>query len=93
MHAAHRILYRLRPELFAPTIKRARAKRLKTKAKIPPTVRAAVLERDGHQCVTCGSGDDLTLHHVIPRKDGGKNAADNLVTLCVDCHIRQHQSG
>lgn len=25
-------------------------------------------------------------HHVVPRRDGGSNELDNLITLCVPCH-------
>jgi HNH endonuclease len=44
--------------------------------------RAAVLERDGHCCRRCGRTDGLTLHHVIPIRDGGGNSGGNVVTLC-----------
>lgn len=30
------------------------------------------------------------IHHVLPRKLGGSNAADNLVTLCEGCHSLIH---
>lgn len=53
---------------------------------IPAAVRAAVYERDGHACVTCGSGDDLTLDHVVPWSRGGSDAADNLQTMCRPCN-------
>jgi hypothetical protein len=33
----------------------------------------------------------LVVHHIIPRKNGGKNKPENLITLCHDCHTTLHQ--
>jgi 5-methylcytosine-specific restriction endonuclease McrA len=59
---------------------------------IPAVVRATVLERDNHQCVSCGNAGDnrLQLHHVIFRSQGGDHDEENLVTLCFDCHEDVH---
>lgn len=46
-----------------------------------------VTSRDG-ACVRCGSTHRLSAHHVIPRRDGGPDEPDNLVSLCVSCHAR-----
>ena len=48
-------------------------------------LRAAVRARDGG-CVRCGPRAGLEVHHVVPLADGGSNSADNLVTLCRECH-------
>jgi hypothetical protein len=54
---------------------------------IPKAVREAVLKRDNYRCRRCGKEDNLTLHHVIPRGQGGKHVEDNLVTVCwMPCH-------
>ena len=95
MIPAHRILQRVRPELFkveltSPCTRRSPGYPNKTKGAISPTMRAAVLERDDHQCCQCGAGENLTLHHIKLRKDGGKNVADNLITLCRTCHEAEH---
>ncbi|MBX7532629.1 HNH endonuclease [Qipengyuania sp. 1XM1-15A] len=68
--------------------------------KIADPVRIEVLERDGFACRVCGwtrdkaSRDDprrlLELHHVHEHRDGGKNEADNLVTLCNVDHDEVH---
>ena len=95
MIPAHRILRRVRPDLFKVELTSRCMRRSpyfpnRTKGAVAPTVRAAVLERDGHQCSQCGTGENLTLHHIKPRKDGGKNVADNLITLCRRCHDAEH---
>jgi hypothetical protein len=48
--------------------------------------RAAVRRRDGNRCVNCGSGDRLSVHHVVPARLGGSDAMANLATMCVRCH-------
>jgi hypothetical protein len=63
------------------------------RATIPPSVRAAVLARDRHRCATpgCRSTMFLEVHHVVSRQRGGSNRADNLVTLCSQCHAFAHE--
>jgi hypothetical protein len=49
------------------------------------TTRRNILVRDGYRCQYCGEkfrGGDLTLDHVIPRSQGGKNSWENLVACC-----------
>jgi len=55
---------------------------------------AFVVARDG-SCRECGSTHYLAAHHVIPRAEGGADAAENLITLCASCHARieaQHRA-
>jgi 5-methylcytosine-specific restriction endonuclease McrA len=54
--------------------------------------RYLALRRDGYRCSRCSSVTDLTLHHRIPKADGGRTVVDNLETLCVACHIAHHQA-
>jgi len=63
------------------------------RASIPPSVRRAVLARDGHRCTTpgCNARHFLEVHHVVPRRAGGANAAENLRTLCSACHRFAHE--
>jgi len=39
--------------------------------------------------VLCGdelNNDDIHIHHIAYRKDGGDDSYNNLVTLCIECH-------
>ena len=47
--------------------------------------REEVLERDEHKCVFCQSRAN-SVHHLVPREQGGKHGMDNLVTACWPCH-------
>lgn len=56
--------------------------------------RWTIFNRDGFQCFYCGMssyGNKVQLHvdHIIPRVDGGKDIAGNLVTACVDCNCQK----
>lgn len=50
----------------------------------------AVRKRDGDACRYCGSGEDLTIDHVIPRVQGGPDRAHNLVVACRVCNSRKN---
>ena len=52
-----------------------------------------IYERDGWRCLKCRLRHALTPHHVIPRSQGGDDAADNLATLCVSCHDGMNGGG
>lgn len=52
-------------------------------------LRKAVYDRDGHQCLECGTPDDLTLDHIHPWSLGGTDTYDNLQTLCRPCNSRK----
>lgn len=47
-----------------------------------------VKSRDKNTCKSCGLKVGLTIHHIIPRDDGGTELLSNLITLCSDCHNR-----
>jgi len=53
--------------------------------RIPKEIMRTVLQRDNHQCLLCGSPENLTATHIIPVSDGGRSEIDNLQTLCVSC--------
>lgn len=46
--------------------------------------------RDGGACVLCGFNHVTAVHHIIPRKEGGRNDVENLVTLCPNHHYMVH---
>jgi hypothetical protein len=52
-------------------------------------LRDEVLERDGHRCTHCGTNENLDVHHIVPRHNGGKDTLENLTTLCEQCHVAQ----
>ena len=60
---------------------------------IPPRVRREVLARDQHRCQApgCGRTRFLEVHHIVARRKGGSNKADNLMTLCATCHRLYHE--
>lgn len=33
----------------------------------------------------------LNVHHIVPVKDGGGNEPSNLITLCIECHMKRHR--
>jgi len=65
-------------------------------------VREAALERDGHECVVCGTtadelGRNPDVHHVVPVRafvetpvlaERDAHTLDNVVSLCPPCHRR-----
>jgi len=55
-----------------------------------------VLARDGHECQYCGSSEQLTIDHVVPRSrrdprhpDGGPTSWENCVAACLPCNLRK----
>lgn len=48
--------------------------------------RRNVIRRDNGKCVYCGSKDELTVDHIIPRSRGGENSWNNLVAACKRCN-------
>lgn len=55
-------------------------------------VKAYVLARDGYKC-QCGKSDcsdQLHVHHIVFRSQGGSNTPPNLITLCKKHHDALH---
>lgn len=51
-----------------------------------------VFARDHYTCQFCHKpGGILQTHHIIRRRDGGSDRADNLTTVHLDCHEKFHQ--
>lgn len=56
--------------------------------------RRAVLERDAGHCALCGVQEPhLHVHHIRPwaYDPGGRFSVDNGITLCAQCHRREHR--
>jgi 5-methylcytosine-specific restriction endonuclease McrA len=51
--------------------------------------RQNIFRRDGNRCIYCGSRENLTLDHVLPKSRGGKTNWDNLVAACRRCNSRK----
>jgi 5-methylcytosine-specific restriction endonuclease McrA len=56
---------------------------------VAAVVRARVFARDGFCCVNCGTGERLTVDHIVAKALGGSDALDNLQTLCASCNSRK----
>ncbi len=55
----------------------------------PAFTRFNVFLRDRFSCQYCGSGDDLTFDHVVPRSKGGRTTWENVVAACAPCNLRK----
>jgi 5-methylcytosine-specific restriction endonuclease McrA len=53
---------------------------------IQESVRLFVWQRDGGQCVKCGSRERLEFDHIIPLVAGGSNTERNIQLLCETCN-------
>ncbi|MBY0424089.1 MAG: HNH endonuclease, partial [Cytophagales bacterium] len=51
--------------------------------------RQNIFKRDGHKCQYCGSTQELTIDHVLPRSRGGLPSWDNLVAACKQCNSKK----
>jgi len=57
---------------------------------VPPALAEQVRIRDDHECVRCGSDDELRVHHIDPAGQQGPAVMENLGTLCNQCHKVAH---
>ena len=54
-------------------------------------VRYFVFARDNYTCQVCKKKNKiLNTHHIIYRSQGGTDRADNLITVCTDCHTSEN---
>lgn len=58
-------------------------------------VRYFVFARDNYTCQVCKKKNKiLHTHHVVYKSKGGTDRADNLITVCSDCHTSEnHKEG
>ena len=50
-----------------------------------------VFLRDNFTCQYCGTKQDLTFDHIMPRSRGGENSWVNVVTACSPCNVKKGQ--
>ena len=55
----------------------------------PAFTRFNVFLRDKFSCQYCGSRDDLTFDHLMPRSRGGHTTWHNVVAACSGCNLRK----
>ena len=48
--------------------------------------RKRIKEQWDNQCAYCGSTENLTIDHVIPKSKGGTNFTQNVVCSCLSCN-------
>lgn len=63
-------------------------------------IRIEVYKRDKYRCVDCGTrcqskrdytdSDKLIQCHHIEPYNGSNNNLENLITLCLKCHLKKH---
>lgn len=70
---------------------KSRRKPKKRSRAMKPEIREQVLKRDRRKCTKCGSKENLHVHHIIHREDGGTDDIMNLTTLCDLCHAGEHK--
>ena len=55
----------------------------------PAFTRFNVFLRDRFTCQYCGTREDLTFDHVVPRSRGGHTTWENVVAACSPCNLRK----
>lgn len=58
----------------------------KRSRRISQKVKDLVWNRDGGECVECGSNENLEFDHIIPHSKGGANTYRNIQLLCEPCN-------
>ncbi|NNC38504.1 MAG: HNH endonuclease [Acidimicrobiales bacterium] len=58
-------------------------------SRAPAFTRFNLFLRDGFACVYCGSDQELTFDHVVPRRLGGKTTWENIVAACSSCNWKK----
>lgn len=60
--------------------------------RLPGTCRDRVRKRDDGRCRWCGTDQNVQIHHVRYRSQGGPDTPKNLISICADCHELAHSN-
>lgn len=60
--------------------------------RLPGQIRDVVRKRDGARCRFCGTSENIQIHHILYRSQGGGDVEWNLISLCHDHHQLMHSS-
>ena len=41
------------------------------------------------KCIYCGSTENITKDHIIPKSKGGRDNLENLQVMCFDCNFKK----
>jgi len=55
-------------------------------------LRQKIKNSSSKRCYCCKSKSNITIHHIIPKENGGLDTEDNKIKLCKECHLLFHQS-
>jgi 5-methylcytosine-specific restriction endonuclease McrA len=55
----------------------------------PAFTRFNLFLRDKFQCQYCGTSNQLTFDHVIPRRLGGNTSWENVASACLPCNLKK----
>lgn len=58
-------------------------------SEFPAFTRFNLFLRDKFSCQYCGTGDNLTFDHVLPRRLGGTTRWENIATACLSCNLKK----
>ncbi|GHA08549.1 HNH endonuclease [Novosphingobium arvoryzae] len=58
-------------------------------SEFPTFTRFNVFLRDRFSCQYCGSPENLTFDHVLPRRLGGQSTWENIVAACSPCNLKK----
>ena len=58
-------------------------------SEFPAFTRFNLFLRDRFTCQYCGSENNLTFDHVIPRRLGGKTTWENIASACAPCNMKK----
>ena len=88
------VLSEYEKEVHSPSMSFRLPSVIALKEYIAPPPRAAFTRfnlflRDDFSCQYCGSREELTFDHVIPRSRGGRTTWENVVAACSTCNLKK----